>query len=348
MLLKVRTARRTSIASLSDVGGDGDAEDDDEESSEEEGIDSEESEEDEVNMSSSDVEDEQDGDDDDGDDDANLSLEELRSKYATLTRSKIMEEIIDRPSEETSPFVDTIKPSHTPNDQTAEGSDSEEMSVKNTDLEEEALASAYLSVAEIEEVDDILLDDEDTESVIMDSELDLSGSEYTDEGPGLLGLLGNAKEVAPKKELTTEEIQNGLEGDEVDADYRQSDSNDGSEVQKPYMSELTSVNDSVDAFHDHHTVEEAFGRVPAESSTQSSTTNGQTDLDIDTTPSSSPTQISAENAASALSQASVAKTPIPVLLRGQLREYQHLGLDWLANLYEAKNNGILADEMGLG
>ncbi|CAI7677673.1 unnamed protein product [Penicillium manginii] len=42
------------------------------------------------------------------------------------------------------------------------------------------------------------------------------------------------------------------------------------------------------------------------------------------------------------------KTPIPHLLRGTLREYQHYGLDWLAGLYNSHINGILADEMGLG
>jgi helicase SWR1 len=41
-------------------------------------------------------------------------------------------------------------------------------------------------------------------------------------------------------------------------------------------------------------------------------------------------------------------TPIPHLLRGTLREYQHYGLDWLAGLYNNHINGILADEMGLG
>ena len=35
-------------------------------------------------------------------------------------------------------------------------------------------------------------------------------------------------------------------------------------------------------------------------------------------------------------------------MRGRLREYQHIGLEWLATLYEKKLNGILADEMGLG
>ncbi|GAO52392.1 hypothetical protein G7K_6470-t1 [Saitoella complicata NRRL Y-17804] len=42
------------------------------------------------------------------------------------------------------------------------------------------------------------------------------------------------------------------------------------------------------------------------------------------------------------------KTQIPFLLRATLREYQHIGLDWLANLYNSSTNGILADEMGLG
>jgi len=42
------------------------------------------------------------------------------------------------------------------------------------------------------------------------------------------------------------------------------------------------------------------------------------------------------------------KTPVPFLLKHTLREYQHIGLDWLVSLYEKRINGILADEMGLG
>nr|XP_053628241.1 helicase SRCAP-like isoform X2 [Cherax quadricarinatus] len=41
-------------------------------------------------------------------------------------------------------------------------------------------------------------------------------------------------------------------------------------------------------------------------------------------------------------------TPIPSLLKHTLREYQHVGLDWLTTMFEKKLNGILADEMGLG
>lgn len=41
-------------------------------------------------------------------------------------------------------------------------------------------------------------------------------------------------------------------------------------------------------------------------------------------------------------------TKVPHLLRHPLREYQHIGLDWLVAMYDKKLNGILADEMGLG
>ncbi|KAM4606834.1 helicase SRCAP isoform 2-T3 [Discoglossus pictus] len=42
------------------------------------------------------------------------------------------------------------------------------------------------------------------------------------------------------------------------------------------------------------------------------------------------------------------KTEVPFLLHGDLREYQHIGLEWLVTMFEKKLNGILADEMGLG
>eukprot|EP00916_Digyalum_oweni_P003592 GHVL01006433.1.p1 GENE.GHVL01006433.1~~GHVL01006433.1.p1 ORF type:complete len:1578 (+),score=450.06 GHVL01006433.1:65-4798(+) len=41
-------------------------------------------------------------------------------------------------------------------------------------------------------------------------------------------------------------------------------------------------------------------------------------------------------------------TPIPNLIRGNLRPYQHVGLHWLSTLATSNLNGILADEMGLG
>ncbi|KAM3868385.1 E1A-binding protein p400 [Diretmus argenteus] len=45
---------------------------------------------------------------------------------------------------------------------------------------------------------------------------------------------------------------------------------------------------------------------------------------------------------------STARSPAPFLLHGSLREYQQIGVDWLANLHKKHLNGILADETGLG
>lgn len=42
------------------------------------------------------------------------------------------------------------------------------------------------------------------------------------------------------------------------------------------------------------------------------------------------------------------KVQVPFLLKYTLREYQHVGLDWMAAIYEKRLNGVLADEMGLG
>lgn len=42
------------------------------------------------------------------------------------------------------------------------------------------------------------------------------------------------------------------------------------------------------------------------------------------------------------------QTKVPFLLRGTLREYQLIGLDWLVTMHMKHLNGILADEMGLG
>ena len=39
---------------------------------------------------------------------------------------------------------------------------------------------------------------------------------------------------------------------------------------------------------------------------------------------------------------------MPFLLKHTMREYQHIGLDWLMTIYTKRLNGILADEMGLG
>ncbi|KAL0487589.1 hypothetical protein AKO1_000280, partial [Acrasis kona] len=49
-------------------------------------------------------------------------------------------------------------------------------------------------------------------------------------------------------------------------------------------------------------------------------------------------------------ETSTVRTQVPFILSPnlKLREYQHIGLDWLRTMYDRGLNGILADEMGLG
>ncbi|KJR83358.1 helicase SWR1 [Sporothrix schenckii 1099-18] len=73
------------------------------------------------------------------------------------------------------------------------------------------------------------------------------------------------------------------------------------------------------------------------------------DADADVHPSNSKESAVSRSVSLAPTASGAApKTEIPFLLRGNLREYQHYGLDWLAGLYANRTNGILADEMGLG
>ncbi|KAK4124413.1 hypothetical protein N657DRAFT_644636 [Parathielavia appendiculata] len=70
--------------------------------------------------------------------------------------------------------------------------------------------------------------------------------------------------------------------------------------------------------------------------------------DVETPTSTSLLHAPKADSRSTSPQPAAPRTEIPFLLRGTLREYQHLGLDWLAALYANNTNGILADEMGLG
>ena len=49
-----------------------------------------------------------------------------------------------------------------------------------------------------------------------------------------------------------------------------------------------------------------------------------------------------------LTQLQLAPVSLPTGFTATLRPYQHVGYDWIANLYDKGLNGILADEMGLG
>jgi helicase SWR1 len=94
---------------------------------------------------------------------------------------------------------------------------------------------------------------------------------------------------------------------------------------------------------------EPITNIHSPSRSQSPRTSDDTKpTDVETPTSLSLLHVPKTDSRSTSPQPAAPRTEIPFLLRGTLREYQHLGLDWLAALYANNTNGILADEMGLG
>jgi helicase SWR1 len=237
-------------------------------------------------------------------DDANLTVEELRQKYA---------EVIDR------------EPSGSPVNETfgSEDEDGEEMDVQNeetvpdvpngdysvdVDTTEKSNGLDHPSIPEDTNVDDnsIFDEDEDEADSPMDSEEDEEGSELDDDTdediPSLGKLLGGwysdepGATVSDEEELDTSVAEESVQG---------------------------VVDDGVNDNMDEEEAKDDIEMVEAVSDVESTSSVGD-------------------------EKAVQAHTKIPFLLHGELREYQHIGLDWLASLYDNNTNGILADEMGLG
>ncbi|KAI5797400.1 SNF2 family N-terminal domain-containing protein [Peziza echinospora] len=337
-LLKVR-ARAASIATASEIGEDEDDDEDEEGSGEGSlGDGSGEGEEgDEDNMSSSGSEEDEVGD---GDDDANLTVEQLRAKYSKVTEDTT-ENVISNP---------ILSPMHMSDEDTHDDAEAEENSV---------LADDESARFELEKVDDILLDDDD-DSVEMDSEFDSAGSGFgsdsDDEGdetqhPGLLGFFEDMENLVKKGskqgDVTdgSNRIKELLEADDVDVkeeeeEYKTDKGVNGIAAVEATSKQVLPATDGVPATEDSALI--------VHTPTQD---DGRMEIDDDTTASNSPAQnkLSGSTTSHTTPQPNLdIKTPVPFLLRGTLREYQHYGLDWLAGLYSNKTNGILADEMGLG
>jgi E1A-binding protein p400 len=122
-----------------------------------------------------------------------------------------------------------------------------------------------------------------------------------------------AQSSADVSETEDEEKEEGEESKRTDEEENDAEDDDESESEEKKRENLkTLVSGEDDEFYDAIEVAEAFQPT------------GNT---LDTT---------------------TVKTPVPFLLKHTLREYQHIGLDWMVSLHARLFNGILADEMGLG
>ncbi|KAK4893662.1 hypothetical protein LTR28_002142, partial [Elasticomyces elasticus] len=221
----------------------------------------------------------------------------------------------------------------------------EEAADEDADLTPEQLQAKY---AHVTPVDGGAESEEDVEesdaSTDMDDDLGSSdveqesGTEIADEASsGDLGTLG----FLPSEELQTLLPEPPLDiPDALDA------------VEASAFDDGKILGHAADiADHDHESVLSGGEGEPASSQLsprEDVTTSAPTELDSATSvdlmePSKSPRSVGFTP-----QPEERPRVPVPRLLRGILREYQHDGLDWLARLYATHTNGILADEMGLG
>lgn len=207
--------------------------------------------------------------------------------------------------------------------------------------------------------------DDSDESVDMDDDMgssdddrdsDEEGSNEDDDEAGetsLLGFLAPSElklaelgEVKPDPNAIDDDIEE-LDADEVsmvpDTPQPRSGEESALDTRKPF-SESTPANSGI-----LKQPPEVDGNSPDRSSQPTPRTTETKASELDSASSVDLHQNSRQVTQSATPQPGInLKTPVPFLLRGTLREYQHYGLDWLAGLYANNNNGILADEMGLG
>ncbi|KAL8687363.1 MAG: hypothetical protein Q9218_006443 [Villophora microphyllina] len=285
--------------------------------------------EDEANMSSSQSDSGNDSTEEVVDDDAGLSREELLQKYANV-RS---------PSVERSPVpIDGATRVHDPG-----GPTSHTLVTKEDDVRSPVFATsdpqAPSPAPQVDDVDDVLMDDTD-QSTDMDDDMgdsDEDGSSgdddnedaesnASDEEAGLLGFFNKQELCVAQDETDVTSMQHHNSDDDAEVGPRIPDA---AQVQTPAAS-----NGEDSAAETLKIKDEAHpsARSPLHNLMNVKSIEHEESVSLPTTPVS----------------AHPLKTPVPSLLRGTLREYQHYGLDWLAGLYANGTNGILADEMGLG
>ena len=301
----------------------------------------------ESNMSSSQSESEEDhiGDDDEG-----LTQEQLRIKYADIPRMEF-----ESPEK---PEAETIRVDHIDFASNLAGEGSHRAQI--------AEAPGDSPLAPLDEVDDALMDDSDESTDMDDDDMsDSDSSSQDDDGssendsddgdePAGLGFLYKQEIKAATESADAQ--KNEMELDDLDIDDEAEEvSLIPDAIQGPTPAATSATTSEEPRLGDSYDKP-----IPNVVEIKSPEGQPQKDNDIKEIPVEEPYEQQASPRADLKAlvddvslpttpiSTNPIKTPIPSLLRGTLREYQHFGLDWLAGLYAAGQNGILADEMGLG
>ena len=195
--------------------------------------------------------------------------------------------------------------------------------------------------------EDDVTDNENTENSTDEDDEDGSGEDVV-AGRGLLGFISKS-ELAAAKRSTSDNV---FADDTSLTEKPDAMSNDLSAMEIDDTQAQMSQDDPATDDQEH----------PVKSGERDSEEQASQEATTDASPRTSATKSSEVESVSSVEQEagtqnptalvgtklSTIKTPVPSLLRGTLRVYQHEGLDWLAGLYANNRNGILADEMGLG
>lgn len=338
MKLEARRARSVEVTSDGDDDNASDGDDESDSASE--------SSESEGNMSSSESEAEEPKPTAEAAEDEKLTVEELRVKYANLPETPVAEQS----DEEIETDPDAPGRSDIDSNMQQDGTEVED-SDESIDMD-----------------DDLGSSDEDQDSdEDEESEVDSDGADEDTGGSSLLGFLApsDRAQISKPEPLTSQIAVD--EGDVVDeedevsliphiSDIQEAKQPDNRAIQFDHMevdTELAAATEDttgIDVQNGHQTPEidtemDSGGR----SSQPTPTTNVTKQSEADSVSSVEMQQVSRQTSpVDAIQPSNALKTPVPFLLRGTLREYQHYGLDWLAGLYANNTNGILADEMGLG
>lgn len=279
---------------------------------------------DEANMSTQSESDEGSADKDADDDDEKLTREELIRKYARVKSPSVAKSPVLAKSE-----------THIHDPGGAEAP-AHPMTDDNVMTPTSAVLSSQpvMSPAEVDEVDDVLMDDSedstDMEDDMGDSDDDRSSvseksgddSDASEGNTGLLGFITQKELLAAQEQLEISPTQPQKEDEAAPIP-------DAAQVQTPSASNSEELaTETLEAVLAKETSEQS----PLQHMMNVDSVDHSHEHSLPTTPVST----------------KPLRTPVPSLLRGTLREYQHFGLDWLAGLYANGTNGILADEMGLG
>lgn len=301
---------------------------------------------------------------DEHDEDANLTAEQLRAKYEQLPDFPQSSSEAESEEEDGNNATDDDSdgtPAPTPDvDLEMEDADRSESAFAHTnghgEFEGGEKGPNYIDPAtvQLEQVDEALLDSDD------DNDGSESGSEAWSSNDDTDADADSERDDAEESEAESDEEDIGMMGFLAPKDIKklkdaakvaiEDEKMDDAEPEKSQIEEVNGHS----AIADDSAVEESDRpKLNGHARQEETEANGEgaeelpaskEDEDVimmdDATPDKS---ISRSRHAS-----SPPRTEVPFLLRGTLREYQHDGLDWLANLYESDTNGILADEMGLG